>query len=580
MSKVYFVTYDKSLIWPILYKTQIRTIEKKIALENDPLYLTNLAADAIAYKLNHYLKNYLHKFPGSKPHIIFLIGPGNNGSDALASLVKLNMRNWNCNLIFSNASKKKLNQIFPSLTNQPCHQDKHISFSGDSSIKNIRFFALNDSSKENCKLHTESYKKIIENADIIVDALFGIGLNRSLSNAHKNLINLVNTKKKKKCTVLSIDIPSGINADTGRPISPGCAIIANETLTFISLKPGLITGVGKDYSGKISLAALNLNYGLPMRSTPHILDRLSFGSFSSTVTNSLLLFENFIPKRTPSFHKGQSGTACIIGGNDEMIGAVILCSRSALYTGCGKTHLLMLSKKNPVFDPCHPEIMCHNARLTATKFKKKISRIDASSIAIGPGLGRDYYAQQALEIILSEVLENSIPAVFDADALAILSTNKEIYQNQFRKIFFSTNLPITIFTPHPGEAANLLATSITDVENDRINAAKKIANDWSSIVILKGAGSIITWPNKNKKNSPFIINPTGNYGLATGGSGDLLTGIIVSLLAQKMDPRYATLASCYWHGLAAEIVSLNGCGPIGLTANELLEEIRKFRNTF
>lgn len=580
MTIVHCLDYDKNYIWPLLYKEEIRLIESKIATHKGPLHLINLASEAIIFKVKSYLKTN-HSVFSNPPHIVFLIGPGNNANDALACLFKFNFDKYKCSLIIPELEQKWIDSEKINLRKLSFDTDKQNLenlqiLSSKGIVNEMRMLAINYALDKNCKITTKLNKELIREADIIIDALFGIGLNRPLSQTYLKLIKLVNKKKEKKSVVLSIDVPSGLNSDTGRPFLADCAIVADETLTFIAFKPGLLTGVGKDYVGQLSLAPLNLNEGLAIKKTRHILQKSSSLSSTKIFTNSILLFKDCIPPRAPSFHKGQSGTTCIIGGNDEMTGALVLSGRAALYTGSGKTHLLTIAKDYSSFDPCHPELMFHTARLRSHHISEKIASIRPTSIAIGPGLGVDYYSTQALEAVLKEVIEKNTPTVFDADALNILAMYKELYQEQFKKIFSFKDSPITIFTPHPGEAAKLLSTSVQDVENNRINAANKLANDWSSIIILKGSGSIVACPYKTNNN--FFINPTGNCGLASGGSGDLLTGIIASLLAQKVDSKYAALASCYWHGLAAEIISNAGQGPIGLTANELINELRKLRN--
>lgn len=584
MKKVEILSYNSAISWPVLSTKHIRFVLTKIARSKDPLFLMQFAAQAVVLKLNNYLKkfSYLNK----KPRLVCLIGPSDKGEHLFITLQKINLNLWECSFIvpwFIDKKKTNCRNIsitqfvaqFLSIRDTSCY-NAHIS-DKQKRIRNIMMSVLTTAVQHGCHISSQINVNCIKNADVILDALLDTAqTNTFCLDSYLDLIRLVNKNKRKDNILLSLDVPSGLNGDTGRPLLGKDTIIADETLTFIALKPGLLTGLGKNCVGRISVAPLNLNMGCSINRIKNNIDELSFYKTQNIITNSTVLFQQFIPQRSAAAHKGESGTTCIFGGNDGMLGAVILSGRASLYTGSGKTHLFILSKKNPYIDFFNPELLLHSGRFSCSnEISKSLAHINPTSFAIGPGLGHDCYAETALNYILEASFINNIPAIFDADALNIMARNKKIYQKKFQQILLKNKVPYTIFTPHPGEAAKLLSTNIHDIEKDRLKAARTLANHWSSIILLKGSGSIIAWPNSHKLT---VLNTTGNCGLSFGGSGDLLTGIIGSLLAQKVKPLYATLAACYWHGLASEITAAKGFGPIGLTAKELLFEIRILRN--
>lgn len=378
--------------------------------------------------------------------------------------------------------------------------------------------------------------------DLIVDGLFGIGLDRPITGKIASLIQLIN--QKRRCPVLALDVPSGLNADTGQIISSGAdgtALIASHTITFIGNKPGLHTAQGKDYAGVISLDDLNIkesNYP-----EPH------------ACLSDPIQLSNLIKPRRHDSNKGSYGDVTIVGGSAGMLGAPLLSGRAALHAGAGRVHLEFIAPFIGV-DFLHPELMCKEA--ACSDFADK-------NLVIGPGLGSSQKAWDILRLGLTQ----APTIVIDADALNLIAKHAELTQLCFDRSHLSWR---TIITPHPLEAARLLNCNTTDIQADRCLAAHRLAKKFHATVILKGAGSIIAQPGQ------IIINSSGNPALATAGTGDILAGVCGTLLAQGLSAFDAACLATFIHGQAADDCVDRGVGPIGMSASELLPAIRTALN--
>lgn len=279
-----------------------------------------------------------------------------------------------------------------------------------------------------------------------------------------------------------------------------------------------------------------------MQSAPHLLTQQSI--------------QLMLPKRAVDAHKGKSGSVAIIGGDDGMVGAVLLAARSALFSGAGRVYSAMLSKSAPSVDFLHPEMM-----MRTTDAVSKLAQLDA--VAIGPGLGQSDEAVTCL----SYWLKQDSPLVLDADALNLIANHADLAE------LLKNKRGETVITPHPGEAARLLDVSAAVVQSQRTETALALAKSLHVICVLKGASTVIAEPDGS-----YSINTTGNAGLATGGTGDVLTGIIASFIAQGVSPNEAAKLGAYLHGKAADDLVALGVGPIGLTASELAPKVRGIIN--
>lgn len=258
-----------------------------------------------------------------------------------------------------------------------------------------------------------------------------------------------------------------------------------------------------------------------------------------------------LPKRLPESHKGTFGNVGIIGGDTGMVGASLLAARAALYSGAGRIYVSFLADDAPSVDSMHPEIMCRSI--------KTLSSISLDTLVIGPGLGNSNSALQ----LLSQWLQNKLPLFLDADALNLIAQHQALQQD------VKSRNAITVMTPHPAEAARLLGSSTEAVQAGREQAALNIAKQFNCIAVLKGNNTLCA-----SYNGHIAINHTGNVGLASGGTGDVLSGVIGALLAQGVSPYDAAQLGVYLHGLAADTLVARGIGPAGLTASELIPEIR------
>ncbi len=381
--------------------------------------------------------------------------------------------------------------------------------------------------------------------DLIIDGLFGIGLKRAPEGVFADAITHANANADANHTpILAIDVPSGLASDSGAAL--GATIHADYTLTFLGAKPGLYTADGVDVVGEIRIDTL----GITATATQgEILNR----------TNAAPL----IPKRRNSSHKGSFGNVGIIGGASGMIGAAVLAARAALHMGPGKVFAGFHAKDAPGFDTINPEIMVRPA-------DKLVTDTTLTALAIGMGLGVDKSARRLLKAALARAL----PTLIDADALTIIAANPSIYADLQAQMAETPHQCLNfIFTPHPGEAARLLDISVSEIQSDRVHAAKSIAAKFNAVTILKGAGTIIA-----TADGRYWINTSGNPGMASGGMGDALSGMIASFLAQGMIALDAAKLGVYLHGAAADECLAHGMAPHGLTASEVIFEARTLLN--
>jgi ADP-dependent NAD(P)H-hydrate dehydratase / NAD(P)H-hydrate epimerase len=400
----------------------------------------------------------------------------------------------------------------------------------------------------------------------LVDGMFGIGLARPLDGVFAELAQRLTARAigarrdahtlqdaapyalphmpVKHGRVLALDVPSGLNSETGNVVDGGIAVRATCTVTFIGAKPGLFMSEGCDCAGAVTVAPLGLD------ASRHA---------AGAVLNAPALFAAHFPPRDCATHKGTFGSLAVVGGDTGMCGAAILAARAALYTGAGKVHVALIGKGGPAYDPPHPELMLHALD------DLPLDSMDA--LSIGCGMGHREHVTR----VLRDVLPLDVPKLFDADALNLFARDPALAAALEARGAQAQDPAIV--TPHPLEAARLLGIDAPAVQRDRLGAARALTRLLASIVVLKGAGTVIAAPDGR-----VAVNPTGNAALATGGTGDVLGGMIGALLAQGL-PRYeAALAGVYLHGLAADALTARGDGPAGCTAGELAPMVRKLLN--
>lgn len=372
-----------------------------------------------------------------------------------------------------------------------------------------------------------------ESVDIIVDALLGTGLNRAPAAPYASLITQANAHA---APVLAVDIPSGLVAASGT--APGAAIVADHTLSMIALKPGQLTGKARAHVGQLHCHALGLERFLAGETAP--IRRVD-------ATN----LAGWLPVRNATAHKGDFGKLLVIGGDSGTAGAIRMTGEAALRTGAGLVRVLTHEDNIGPILTARPELMVD--ALHADRLDQALEWADV--IAIGPGLGQRDWAQNALK----KVAASKKPMLWDADALNLLAINADNRQNR-------------IITPHPGEAARLLGVNIHEVESDRLQAAQTLAKRYGGVVVLKGAGTVIA-----SAAGEMAITDAGNAGMATGGMGDVLSGIIAALLGQKLSLFDAACAGCVAHGATADALARQR-GTRGMLATDLFELLWQFVN--
>ncbi len=381
--------------------------------------------------------------------------------------------------------------------------------------------------------------KSLNQVDILVDAILGTGLERDVSGHWLKAIDAMNDCPAE---ILAIDVPSGLNADTGAVL--GRAIRATATITFVGLKRGLFTGEGPSYCGQITFS----NLGIP--SNIYAALRPDCWRYSGEDLHTLL------PRRQHNSYKNNFGHVLVVGGNLGLAGAARMAAEAAARCGAGLVSIATRAAHAGLQAAIRPELMIYGVE-TPKDLAPLISR--ATVIAVGPGLSCDNWGRDMLNTVLNDSNSN-IPTVVDADGLNLLAVNPTARDNW-------------ILTPHPGEAARLLRITSKAVEIDRFKAVRDLASLYDGIVVLKGAGSLIA----SKVDSSLALCSTGNPGMASGGMGDVLTGVISGLLAQGLQPFTASKASVYLHGLAGDLAAKSG-GERGLMATDLFPFLRQAVN--
>jgi len=372
-------------------------------------------------------------------------------------------------------------------------------------------------------------------ADLVVDALFGIGLRRAPDAASDALIQAMNAQR---APVLALDVPSGVDSDIGS--TPGVAVNATRTLEFLASKVGLRTGTAMNHVGIVGLASLDLAAEL-----------VADAAVSAELLETSHL-SRWLRPRPRNSHKGSNGRVLCIGGDHGSGGAIMLCAEAALRSGAGLVDAATREIHVPALLARLPEALAH-VPTYASQFDASLERADV--IAIGPGLGQEEWGAP----LLAKAIAAGKPLVLDADALNLLAAAPMQLPND------------AILTPHPGEAARLLDCSAADVQRDRFGAARELANRYRCVVVLKGAGTIVASP----QHLPRVV-ATGNPGMAVGGMGDVLTGVIAALRAQGLDAFNAASVGALLHGAAGDAAAADG--QRGLLPSDLMPWLRRLAN--
>lgn len=371
-------------------------------------------------------------------------------------------------------------------------------------------------------------------ADVVVDALLGTGLQRPVEGPMAAAIDALNAADT---PVLAVDIPSGLSADTGNPL--GRAVRAALTVTFIGRKRGLFTAAAPDYVGEVLFDDLQVPEAVYSR----------VGCAAQLLCGAPLGL--LAQPRPRTAHKGRNGHVLVVGGDAGTVGAVRMAGEAALRVGAGLVSLATRAAHATLLAAVRPELMAHGVE-TPAELAPLLER--ATVVAIGPGLGRGQWGRQMYQTVLA----SGLPLVVDADALNLLATEPHAQDNW-------------VLTPHPGEAARLLGVTAQDIQADRFAALGSLLARYGGSCVLKGPGTLIA-----ETGGPVSLCRCGNPGMASGGMGDVLTGVIAALCAQGLPLSAAARAGVCLHGGAGDRAA--AAGERGLLAGDVIAELRRELN--
>jgi len=453
----------------------------------------------------------------AKKQIVFFCGKGNNGGDGYVVARHLHNRGAQVS-VFLAGKKEKIK--------------------GDALINLKILEQMGITVKEIASTDQVSLPPRI---DLVVDALLGTGVTGPVVGFFGELIRFMNDLG---APIISVDLPSGMETDTGAV--HGDCVKAEMTVTMAHLKTGLLFSPARDFAGEVVIADISV--------PPEISERLKGNKFLVEADD----VRSRLPKRKLDAHKTNCGTVVVFAGSVGMTGAATLTAISSLQAGAGLTKLGIPASLNPILEQKLTEVMTvplaetNDQSISLTARDQIGELLDwAHVLAVGPGLSTHPDTVEFVKWLMTHVTK---PMVLDADGINALSGAPEMIEN------YRSDL---IITPHPGELARLIGTPIADILKDRLNAVRQLAQQWGKIIVLKGGPTVIAAPDGN-----LYINSTGNPGMATGGSGDVLTGIIAGLLAQKLSPLDAALVGVYLHGRAGDLAAEDLSQP-GMIAGDI-----------
>jgi len=507
----------------VLTAEQMRNIDKKTIedLRIPGLILMEDAGSAVCEQVFDIIDEFKMQNPGT----LVICGKGNNGGDGFVAAR---------HLVQNDIQVTVVSLYKPS------------DLSGDALINHDILKNFSDIIYYE-EIDNNIFQSLIAESDIIIDAIFGTGLSSNVRDNIKEVIDLIN--EYAEGYVISVDIPSGINATTGEVMS--CSIVADYTVTFFAPKLGLVLYPGADHSGEVIVSDISIPYFLE--------DEHEYNVNLITSDYAGISF----PHRPEDSHKGTFGSVFNIAGSSSLIGAAYMSAYSSLAVGAGYSVLATPESLIPVFASMSPELVYVPLKETANKSiaKESVSfALDKSRkcnvFLVGPGIGTEPSTTDFIVEFTQELIDRGLTAVFDADALNCFAMKE------------SFNLPLnSVITPHPMELSRLIKIPVEEIQKDRLKAARMAASQFNTIVVLKGARTIIAKPDGR-----VYINTTGNSGLAKAGTGDVLSGMIAGFAAQGCNLLDAAILGVYIHGLAADM-AVNNLTEYSLTATKLMDYI-------
>ena len=504
---------DASLAHKIVSSEQVRAIEPKAAhLAGCTMFELMQRAGEAAFQV------LMQEWPKAQ-NIIVVAGNGNNAGDGY---------------VLANLAKQHGMSV-----SVVCQQPKR-ELNGDAKQAQSEWQQVQGETLEFTELDYAQF-------DVLVDALLGTGVSGKVKPDFQSIIRQIN---QTDIPVLSIDLPSGMEADTGQAL-PLC-IKADVTVTFVATKPGLVSGIGKEFCGKLTFADLAVGT-----------EFFSLAKHEAQLVDWPMLQP--LQARPVHGNKGSFGKLLCLGGNQGMAGAIRLSAESALRCGVGLVKVYCHESSSLGISAGRPEIMLTHKDI-------EVALDWCSCIVVGPGLGQDDWAHQQFSRLLEYLKHHPKPLVIDADGLNLLAAMAD--DANIQNIL--ALLPALVLTPHPGEASRLLNCNIAKIENNRYLASKNIAQKYKSTCVLKGAGSIIQTDEAHQEPQYWICKG-GNAGMATAGMGDLLTGVIGAFLAQGFASQKATVYAVCAHAEAGDRVAIK-YGQRGMIASDLLQPLRAIIN--
>lgn len=449
---------------------------------------------------------------GKVPAAAIFAGPGNNGGDGIAAAWLFARAGWQVRCLLAGEREK--------MTADSRAMEERLVQAGGA----VELYDPQDRGQAVFAMH----------ADVLVDALFGVGLNSPLRERAVSAVALMN---RSGAPVVCADIPSGVETDTGRVL--GDAVRGDTTVTFSMAKPGLFVGKGALLAGEV----LVHDIGIPE-------DILNWESYPTCLADAGLA-ASWLPRRPADGHKGDFGKSLIVGGSVGLTGAPVLAARAALRTGAGLVTVLTHPEAYPVVASGCLEAM---VRPLPEDYLEVLSMAeDSDAVLVGPGLGQGPRAAGLVPLLLRRMTGS---VVVDADGINLLARHMDVLEER--------PAGTTVLTPHDGEFARLGG----DLSGgDRLGAARRFAAEHRCVLVLKGHRTITAWPDGR-----CFVNPTGNSGMAKGGSGDILGGMILSLIGQGLDPGRAAVCAVWLHGRAGDLAAADK-GEYGMLPSDLIEEI-------
>ncbi len=398
---------------------------------------------------------------------------------------------------------------------------------------------------ENLGFSTER-KFEVKEYDMVIDALFGIGLSRQITGEYLELVGKINYCRQKGAYVCAVDIASGICGDTGEIL--GDAVKADLTVTFAFAKRGQLLYPGKEYTGKLVVSDIGITENSFWKGTP--------GAFYYEPKE----LKELLPRRKPDGNKGTFGKVLLIAGSFDMSGACILCGKGVLKAGAGMVKIVTPACNREIVQRSFPEGMLYTFEDKPDPERIRECMEWADVLVAGPGMGRDENAFLLMKYVLED---GSRPAVIDADGLNLIASHQEL-----QELARGRGKERLIMTPHPGELVRLGNTDMEEYKRNRGKLVSELAQRFDCILAAKDAVTMAVQSGRRE----IYINTSGNNGIATAGSGDVLAGIIGGLLAQKMKSFEAVCLGIYLHGLAGDEAALRK-GTMGTIASDIVEAL-------